>query len=75
MGVGELGRLKQLEDENQPTVAEVALTVIDAYQRRGLGTILLALGLGLQHTVFKQPAALIRSTRKAIGFEQRRSED
>ena len=38
LGVARFIRIKE-----EPTVAEVALTVIDAYQRKGLGTILLAL--------------------------------
>lgn len=38
VGVG-LARYIRLEDE--PEVAELAVTVVDAYQRRGLGTLLL----------------------------------
>ena len=43
MGIG-LARYIRLEDE--PEVAEFAVTVVDAYQRRGLGTLLLGRLIG-----------------------------
>jgi len=38
-----LGVARFIRIKGEPTVGEIAITVIDAFQRRGLGTILLAL--------------------------------
>ena len=42
-GCGGIGVARFVQREDRPGTAEIALTVIDAHQRRGLGTLFLAL--------------------------------